>query len=118
MERIMPGSDATNKLPTTEPPAPAPVLVEHAAASPGPGISGWRATIAIHPLAELFRSLSEAELRGLSEDIVKHGVRFPIAIFVGPLGKECELVNGRGPPLFACDDCAFVDQFIARRLQA
>ncbi len=41
---------------------------------------GWRDVIAIHPAAELFPLMPEAQLRELGEDIRRHGLQSPIVI--------------------------------------
>jgi hypothetical protein len=41
----------------------------------------WRDDLPIHPAAELFPRMAEAELRELGEDIRKNGLRIPLALF-------------------------------------
>jgi hypothetical protein len=50
----------------------------------------WRAHLAVHPAAELFPPLSEAELRELAEDIRANGLRTSIVTCGGG-----ELIDGR-----------------------
>jgi hypothetical protein len=47
----------------------------------------WREVLPVHPAAELFPSMSEAELRELGDDIKKRGQRVPVTIFQ-PVGME------------------------------
>jgi len=49
----------------------------------------WREHLKVHPAADLFPLMSEAELRELGEDIKANGLLSPIALYKG------ELVDGR-----------------------
>jgi hypothetical protein len=49
----------------------------------------WRDVLAVHPAAELFPLMSEAELRELADDIKKHGLCEPVAIYAH------EVIDGR-----------------------
>jgi hypothetical protein len=51
----------------------------------------WRKHLPVHPAAELFPIMSEAELRELGEDIKKNGLLSPIIID----GEDGRLVDGR-----------------------
>jgi hypothetical protein len=42
----------------------------------------WREILPVHPAADLFPSMSEAELRELGEDIKKNGLQIPIVLWV------------------------------------
>ena len=53
----------------------------------------WRAHLRIHPAAELFPLISEAELKQLADDISAHGLR--TSIILGQQGIELWLVDGR-----------------------
>jgi hypothetical protein len=50
-----------------------------------PSAKSWRDCIAIHPAAELFPRMSEAELRELGEDIRKNGLRESVSLLDGVL---------------------------------
>jgi hypothetical protein len=50
----------------------------------------WRDVLPIHPAAELFRAMSEPELRELGEDIKANGLRVPIVLHKGK-----QLLDGR-----------------------
>ena len=54
----------------------------------------WRDHIKVHPAADLFPMMSEAELRELGEDIKKHGGLISPITFV-PVGDGFELLDGR-----------------------
>src|SRR5262245_46840410 len=54
----------------------------------------WRDTLPIHPVAELFPLMSEAELRELGQDIKKNGLTSPIALWRDNGGK-ISLLDGR-----------------------
>jgi hypothetical protein len=53
----------------------------------------WRDVVTIHPAADLFPMLGDAELRELGEDINRHGLREKIKIVVRD--KEQILIDGR-----------------------
>lgn len=53
--------------------------------------ASWRERITVHPAADLFPGMSDAELRQLGEDIRAHGLRAPV-VFLGD-GKT--LIDGR-----------------------
>jgi hypothetical protein len=76
----------------TEPAAPA---TETATDSTAPQAQSWRDTLPIHPAAELFPPLSEAELAALGKDIRKHGLRSSIAVWSDGKSPE-QLLDGRG----------------------
>ena len=66
------------------------------AGSDSPAPKGWRATLPIHPAAELFPLMSPDEVKDLAEDIEKNGLISPIALWRedspdGPL----QLTEGR-----------------------
>lgn len=54
----------------------------------------WRAHLRIHPAAELFPLMSEAELRELAEDIKKHGLQELPVIYRDPEWGVC-ILDGR-----------------------
>jgi len=54
----------------------------------------WRDTLPIHPAAELFPRMSEAELAALGKDIRKHGLTSPIAVWSDGKSPE-QLLDGR-----------------------
>src|SRR3954465_4167098 len=60
------------------------------------GGTGWVPTV-VHPLAEMFPMLAEADLKGLAEDIKQHGLMHPIII-----DDDGVLIDGPNP-LAACD---------------
>jgi len=75
----------------TEPAAPA---TETATDSTAPRAQSWRDTLPIHPAAELFPLMSEAELLALGKDIRKHGLTSSIAVWSD--GKSpVQLLDGR-----------------------
>jgi hypothetical protein len=76
----------------TEPAAPA---TETATDSTAPQVQSWRDTLPIHPAAELFPPLSEAELAALGKDIRKHGLTSSIAVWSDGKSPE-QLLDGRG----------------------
>src|SRR5438477_1409050 len=55
--------------------------------------ASWRDVIKVHPAAELFPMMSEAELRELGEDIVANGLREPATL--AKVGGELVLLDGR-----------------------
>ena len=75
----------------TEPAAPA---TETATDSTAPQAQSWRNTLPIHPAAELFPRMSEAELAALGKDIRKHGLTSPIAVWSDGKSPE-QLLDGR-----------------------
>lgn len=48
----------------------------------------WRDVLPVHPAAELFPKMSDAELRELGEDIKKHGLKISIAFRLIEDGKD------------------------------
>jgi hypothetical protein len=42
----------------------------------------WRDVLPVHPAADLFPLMSEAELRELGEDIKKNGLQIPIVVWI------------------------------------
>src|SRR5262245_47422275 len=75
----------------TEPAAPA---TETATDSTAPRAQSWRDTLSIHPAAELFPRMSEAELAALGKDIRKHGLTSSIAVWSDGKSPE-QLLDGR-----------------------
>jgi hypothetical protein len=65
----------------------------HTASPPQPQAFDWRAILPVHPAAELFPPLSEAELLELAEDISMNGLRTSIVTCGG--GKCPVLLDGR-----------------------
>jgi DNA-binding transcriptional ArsR family regulator len=55
---------------------------------------GWRSRLTVHPAAELFLPMSDAELRELADDIEANGLREPIAIYADPQIGDC-ILDGR-----------------------
>ena len=55
----------------------------------------WRVHLKIHPAAELFPLLPEAELQELAEDIRKNGLRAPIVAWSPKEGDSPVLLDGR-----------------------
>ena len=59
----------------------------------------WRDHLKVHPAADLFLMMSEAESRELGEDIKAHGLRSPIIVYSEGGGKEdpaqYSLLDGR-----------------------
>ena len=55
---------------------------------------GWRAFLPIHPAAELFPLMSEAELKELAADIDKHDLAEPVCLYHDPELGPCVL-DGR-----------------------
>ena len=66
-----------------------------AAADIGGKRDGWRDNIKVHPAADLFPMISEAELRELGEDIKANGLRNRIVFWGERLGSEAFLLDGR-----------------------
>jgi hypothetical protein len=58
-----------------------------------PKSNSWRDVLPIHPAAELFPMMSPDELRALGEDIKKHGLRDPVAVYRE--GARRFLLDGR-----------------------
>jgi hypothetical protein len=57
------------------------------------GVFDWRRLLKVHPAAELFPLMAEAELDELAADIAKNGLRSPIVLWAADNG-ECVL-DGR-----------------------
>src|SRR5262249_56978715 len=75
-------------------PEPAASATETATDSTAPQAQSWRDTLPIHPAAELFPLMSEAELLALGKDIRNHGLRSPIYLWSD--GKSpVQLLDGR-----------------------
>jgi len=56
----------------------------------------WRDVIKVHPAADLFPMMSEAELRKLGEDIVANGLREPVTLAQSEvIGENLVLLDGR-----------------------
>src|SRR5262245_47906488 len=70
-------------------------------------MKSWRDVLKVHPAAELFPLMSEAELRELGEDIKKTGLKMPLTVWspdkkLNPdfisartVPPTCELLDGR-----------------------
>ena len=56
---------------------------------------GWRSTLPIHPAAEMFPLMSPDELRTIGEDIMKNGLRSPIALWRADPKSPLSLPDGR-----------------------
>src|SRR5215813_7363287 len=74
-----------------EPDAPAS---ETATDSTAPQAQSWRDTLPVHPAAELFPRMSEAELAALGKDIRKRGLTSSIAVWSDGKSPE-QLLDGR-----------------------
>jgi hypothetical protein len=55
----------------------------------------WRDVLPVHPAADLFDPLSEAELRELADDIKANGIKIPILIWRDKADDRTYLVDGR-----------------------
>jgi hypothetical protein len=73
---------------------PAASATETATDSTAPQAQSWRDTLPIHPAAELFPRMSEAELAALGKDIRKHGLTSSIAVWSDGKSPE-QLLDGR-----------------------
>jgi hypothetical protein len=76
-----PGDDTTN----------APATARTVLVKPKPS---WRDHLPVHPAANLFPKMSEAELRELGEDIKKNGLLVPVVVWKNDKG-ETLLLDGR-----------------------
>jgi hypothetical protein len=56
---------------------------------------GWRDRLPVHPAAELFPLMSDGELRELADDICRHGLREPVALFHDDRTETFCLLDGR-----------------------
>jgi hypothetical protein len=75
----------------TKPAAPAS---ETATDSTAPQAQSWRDTLPIHPAAELFPLMSEAQVAALGKNIREHGLKLPISVWSD--GKSpVQLLDGR-----------------------
>jgi hypothetical protein len=59
-----------------------------------PTSASWRDTIDIHPAAELFPRLTEAELRTLGQDVVANGLTSPIVLWRPDERSPARLLDG------------------------
>jgi hypothetical protein len=59
-----------------------------------PASGSWRSTLPIHPAARLFPRMSPDELRALGEDIVKSGLKSPIALWRPDSRSQPSLLDG------------------------
>jgi hypothetical protein len=59
------------------------------------GPKRWRDVLPIHPAAELFPLMSEAELRELADDIEEHDLHEPVDLYYNRETQEIFLVDGR-----------------------
>jgi hypothetical protein len=60
-----------------------------------PTKKSWRDVLPIHPAAEKFPMMSEAELHVLGDDIRKHGQKTPIVLWAAQEGEQEWLLDGR-----------------------
>jgi hypothetical protein len=60
-----------------------------------PARKSWRDVLAIHPAADLFPLMSDDKLRSTGEDIVKNGLKLPIALWRAHPKGEVVLLDGR-----------------------
>src|SRR5215831_20562103 len=57
--------------------------------------SSWRDHLKVHPAADLFPLMSEAELRELGADIKKNRQRYPVVLWREKEGSPLYLLDGR-----------------------
>jgi hypothetical protein len=57
--------------------------------------NSWRDVLPVHPAAELFPMMSDAELRELGEDIKKNGLKVPVILWSPNNGRDHYLLDGR-----------------------
>jgi hypothetical protein len=55
----------------------------------------WRDVLPVHPAADLFPMMSADELKALGQDIKKHGLKSPIALWLSGDNDEVFLLDGR-----------------------
>jgi hypothetical protein len=55
----------------------------------------WRDHLPVHPAADLFPLMSEAELKELAEDLLAHGQRMLIMLCKSPDGTRLNVLDGR-----------------------
>src|SRR6516162_6558132 len=65
------------------------------AGSDSPAPKGWRATLPIHPAAELLPLMSPAALKDLAEDIENNGLSEPGAVWRKDSDSPWQLLDGR-----------------------
>jgi hypothetical protein len=75
--------------------APARNAEDRAADAASPPPVSWRDTIQVHPVAELFPLMGEAELGVLAADIKANGLVSPIALWRASKDAQAELLDGR-----------------------
>jgi ParB-like chromosome segregation protein Spo0J len=56
-------------------------------------MENWRHDLSVHPAADLFPLMSEAELRELGEDIKKNGLQSPIIVMSGRIDDDGEEIQ-------------------------
>jgi hypothetical protein len=88
-------TETINGVHTKLGPQHAKLMEKTEAASVSPSTkTGWRAILPIHPAAELFPLMDEAELRELADDIAKHGLKEKVDLYDDPEIGHCVL-DGR-----------------------
>jgi hypothetical protein len=71
------------------------IVASAAEAASAPKPASWRDVIKVHPAAELFPRMGEAELAALATDIKKHGLQVPVTLWSPGDGQPNFLVDGR-----------------------
>jgi hypothetical protein len=66
-----------------------------APAQPPKAPFNWRAHLRVHPAADLFPPMSEAELKELADDIKKNGLQQPIVVWYCRDTQIEQLIDGR-----------------------
>jgi transposase len=94
---------------------PAASATETAADSGAPQAKSWRDFLPIHPAAELFPRMSEAQLATVAKDIKVNGLKIPIVLWVP--GSKDDYPNDSDPPRFALDGINRLDAMERAGLQ-
>ena len=94
---------------------PAASATETATDSIAPKAQSWRDVLPIHPAAELFPRMSEAELAAVAEDIKVNGLKIPIVLWVP--GSKDDYPDDSKPPRFALDGINRLDAMERAGLQ-
>jgi hypothetical protein len=75
-----------------EPPACASEIVTDAASA---AAQSWRASIKVHPAAEMFPLMDKVELAALAEDIKTRGLVSPLVLWLAGKDAQAQLLDGR-----------------------